>query len=145
MRVVGVGQGGTRHATAEAHAVQLAAHRPQACLDIAKTLAVSQLSEGHCQILVATREASVVRITPVAGDTLVKLVGGRMLHPLDENSLAEIASYCRQSQLARVGPVFASFSLGKTQSVWISFNGRCARWDCAFYGGRRLEDLDSAD
>jgi len=90
MRVVGVGQGGPRHATAEAHMVQLAAHRPQARLDIAKTLAVSQLSEGHCQILVATREASVVRITPVAGDTLLKLVGRQMLHELGENSLAKI-------------------------------------------------------
>lgn len=69
---------------------KLAAHRPQACLDIAKTLAVSQLSEGHCQILVATREASVVRITAVAGYTLLKLVGGQMLHQLGENSLAEI-------------------------------------------------------
>jgi hypothetical protein len=38
--------------------VEFACHRPQARLDIAPALAVSQLRKGHCQILVQTREPS---------------------------------------------------------------------------------------
>ena len=94
--------------------VQFAAHRPQASLDIAKTLAVSQLSEGHCQILVATREASVVRVTPIAGDTLLKLVGGQMLHELGKDSLAEIhlslSTIAPGSRRGAFGTVFAGKS-----------------------------------
>ena len=70
--------------------VKLAAHRAQASLDIAKTLAVSQLSEGHRQILVAARETSLVGIAAVAGHTFLELVGGQMIHQLSENSLADI-------------------------------------------------------
>ncbi len=114
--VVSVGQGGTRHATAEPHVVQFAAHRPQASLDTAKTLAVSQLSEDHRQILVATGEASVVRITLVAGDTLLKLIGGQMLHELGENSLTEIHLSLSAIGAARVGPLLASFFAGKSSN-----------------------------
>ena len=88
--LVGVGQRGARHPAAEAHVVELAAHRPQARLDVAQALAVSQLREGHRQILVPARETSPVRVAAIAGDALLKLVGGQVIHELGENSLADI-------------------------------------------------------
>src|SRR5947208_12933261 len=90
MRIVGVSQSGARHATAEPHVIQLAAHRPKASLDIAKALAISQLGECHRQILIAAREASSMSITAIARDALLELVGGPMVHQLSEDSLAEI-------------------------------------------------------
>jgi len=88
--------------------VQLAAHRAEANLDIAKTLTISQLSESHRQILVAAREASVMRVTPIAQDTLLKLVRGQVLHELGEDrstdmhpSLSETAPGLEGGQLGR--------------------------------------------
>src|SRR5436189_267032 len=71
------------------HVVQLATHRPKASLDIAKALAISQLSERHREILIAAREASPMSITAVARDTLLKLVGWQMVHQLSEDRLTE--------------------------------------------------------
>src|SRR5215212_6004874 len=90
MGVVGVGQSGARHAAAESHVVQFAAHRPKASLDIAKAFAISQLSERHRKILITAGEASPMNITAIARNTLLKLVGGQMVHQLSEDSLAEI-------------------------------------------------------
>ena len=56
--LVGVGQRRARYLAAQPHVVEFARHRPQARLDIAQALTVSQLRKGHCQILVQTREAS---------------------------------------------------------------------------------------
>jgi hypothetical protein len=70
--------------------VQLAAHRTQACLYIAQALAVSQLSESHRQILVPAREASAVSIAAITSNTLLKLVGGQVVHELSKNGLAGI-------------------------------------------------------
>jgi hypothetical protein len=47
---VRVGQCRARNPTAESHVVEFAAHRTQASLDVAKTLSVNELSEGHRQI-----------------------------------------------------------------------------------------------
>jgi hypothetical protein len=41
-----------RNTGAKSHVVESAAHRPQAGLDIAEALAISELSESHRQILV---------------------------------------------------------------------------------------------
>ena len=73
LRVVGVGQRGARHAAAEAHVVELASQRAQAGLDVAKALPISQLGEGHRQILVPAREASRPRIAAVARHATAKL------------------------------------------------------------------------
>jgi hypothetical protein len=70
--------------------VELAAHRPQTRLYVAQALAVSQLREGHRQVLVPAREASPVSITAITGHTLLKLVGGEVLHELSKNGLAGI-------------------------------------------------------
>jgi hypothetical protein len=70
--------------------VELAAHRPQASLDVAETLAVRELSEGHRQILVPARQTSVVVIAVVAGHTLLELDVGKVSDQLRENNSAGI-------------------------------------------------------
>jgi hypothetical protein len=95
--------------------VQLATHRPKASLDIAKALAISQLSEGHRQILVAAREASVVSVTAIARDTLLKLVGGQVVHQLSEDRLTEIHSSLSEIVSAGAEAVSGSFPREKIQ------------------------------
>ena len=96
--LVGVGERGACYLPAESNVIQLTAHRAEACLDVAQTFAVSQLREGHRQILVPARETSPVRVTAITGDTLLKLVGGQVRHELSEYSLADMHPHCRQSQ-----------------------------------------------
>ncbi len=88
--LVGVGERGARHSSTESHVIQPGAHRAQARLDIAQALAVSQLCKGHCQVLIPTGESSPVRIAAIACDTLLKLVGGHMIHELGKYGLADI-------------------------------------------------------
>jgi hypothetical protein len=88
--LIGIGECGARHLPAESNVIQLAAHRAKASLDVAQAFAVSQLREGHRQILVPTREPSPVRVTAITGNTLLKLVGGQVPHELSEYSLADI-------------------------------------------------------
>ena len=90
VRLVGVGQRGARHRPAKAHVVQLAAHSAQAGFDVAQTLAVGQLRKGHGQILVAAREAPMVRISTITLDTLLELVGGQVIQELGEDGLSGI-------------------------------------------------------
>src|ERR1035438_2079453 len=71
-----------RHASSEAHVVQLTAHRTQAGFDVAQTFAVGQLSKSHRQILVAAREASMVGIAAITLDTFLEFVGGQVIHEL---------------------------------------------------------------
>ena len=52
--LIGVGECGARHVPAESNVIQLAAHRAKACLYVTQAFAVSQLREGHRQILVPT-------------------------------------------------------------------------------------------
>jgi len=51
---VGVGQRASRDSASNSCVIKLGLHGPQACFDIAKTLPVSQLSEGHAQKLIET-------------------------------------------------------------------------------------------
>src|SRR5450759_3008935 len=70
--------------------VELAAHRSQARLNVAETLAVSELSEGHRQILIPARQTSVVLIAVIASHTLLELEVGEMSDQLRENGSAGI-------------------------------------------------------
>ena len=108
---LGVGERGARYLPAESNVIQLTAHRAEACLDVAQAFAVSQLREGHRQILVPARETSPVRVTAITGDTLLKLVGGQVRHELSEYSLADvhpslsaIAAVSAPAVLGRVSP-----------------------------------------
>src|SRR5215470_19447583 len=76
--LVGVGQRRARNPTAESHVVEFAAHRSQAGLDVAEAFAVSELSEGHRQILIPARQLSVVPIAVVACDALLELAVGEI-------------------------------------------------------------------
>ena len=91
-----------RHATAEPHVVELAAHRPQARFDVAQALAISQLSEGHRQKLVPTRKTLLLVIATVAGHALQELIAWKMIDDLGENSLAKIhpplSAICAESR-----------------------------------------------
>src|ERR1019366_6030485 len=87
---IGVRQGRAGNPTTESHVVEFAAHRSQARLDVAETLAVSELSEGHRQILVPARQTSVVLIAVIAGHTLLELDVGEMSDQLRENGSAGI-------------------------------------------------------
>jgi hypothetical protein len=87
---VGVSQGRAGNPTAESHVVEFAAHRPQARLDVAEALAVSELSEGHRQILIPARQTSVVLIAVIAGHTLLEVDVGEMSDQLRENGSADI-------------------------------------------------------
>jgi hypothetical protein len=51
---------------------------------------VGKLRKGHRQIPVATGEASMVRISTIALDALLKLVGGQVIQKLGEDSLSGI-------------------------------------------------------
>jgi hypothetical protein len=65
--------------------VQLAAHRAQTGFYVAKTLAVSELSETHRQKLIPTRQHSVVPVTVIANNTLLKFDVRQVSDQLGEN------------------------------------------------------------
>src|SRR5450755_1765961 len=87
---IGVRQGRAGNPTTESHVVELAAHRSQARLNVAETLAVSELREGHRQILIPARQTSVVLIAVIASHTLLELEVGEMSDQLRENGSAGI-------------------------------------------------------
>jgi hypothetical protein len=64
----------------------------QACFYIAQTFPVSQLREGHRQILVPARETSQVRVTAIAGYTFLELLAWGMLNQLREDGTASVHS-----------------------------------------------------
>jgi hypothetical protein len=70
--------------------VEFTAHRPQAHLYGAETLAVSELSEGHCQILIPARQTSVIAIPVIAAYTLLELDVGQISDQLREDCSAGI-------------------------------------------------------
>src|ERR1019366_7892299 len=102
------GQCRARHLAAQSDVVEFAGHGTQTRLDVAETLAVSQLSERHRQKLVPARKASQVIVATVACDAFVKLVRGQVIHQLSENGATDIhAPFCRLRQSLRSKPFFA--------------------------------------
>ena len=59
---------------------------------IAQALVISQLSESHRQVLVPARETSPLCVASITSDTLLKLVGGQVVHELSKYGLAGIHS-----------------------------------------------------
>jgi hypothetical protein len=88
--LVGVGQSRTCNPAAEPHVIKLAAYRAQTGLNIAETVAVSELSEGHCQQLVPTGKPSMVAITAVASYALLEIDMGQVGDQLRENGSTDI-------------------------------------------------------
>jgi hypothetical protein len=69
---------------------------PEAALNVAQALAISQLREDHRQILVAAGKAAVMRIAAITGNTLLKFLPGQLAHQLSKNS-----SSCVHSPLSK--------------------------------------------
>ena len=61
-------------------------------LDVPKAFAIGQLSEGHAQILVETKELLDFEVAFVSADTLVEDVERKMLHDLRENEFSGVHS-----------------------------------------------------
>ena len=62
----------------------------QACLDVAKTLSVSELGKSHAEKLIETRESPDSIIALVSSDALVEFVFGEKVHQLRENDSSRI-------------------------------------------------------
>ena len=88
--LVSVGQSTSRHPAAESHVIEFHRHRSQASLDIAETLAVGQLSEGHGEKLIPAREIFDLMAAAVAGDAVAELMDGQKIDELGEDSLTDI-------------------------------------------------------
>jgi len=89
-RLVGVGQRRARRATAEASVIEFAAHGAKAGFDVAQAFAVSQLGKSHRQKLIPARETLQVIVASITGDAFLKLLVGKILHPLRKDGLSEI-------------------------------------------------------
>ena len=76
--LIGVCQCRARDPASEPHAVEFAAHRSQAGFDVTETFAVSELSEGHREILIPARQLSMMAIAIIAGDALLELDVGEI-------------------------------------------------------------------
>jgi hypothetical protein len=83
--------------------IQLAAHRTQAGLNIAKALPVSKLSKSHRQKLIPAREALALKVAFVTAYALLKLIPRKVLHELGENSLAKVHPSLSAFAIARQG------------------------------------------
>jgi len=82
---VGVGQRASRDSASNPCVIKLGLHGPQACFDIAKTLAVSQLSEGHAKELIETRKVPNSVFALIPANALVEFVSRKKTHQLREN------------------------------------------------------------
>jgi hypothetical protein len=60
-------------------------HGPQAYFDIAKTVSISQLSEGHAKELIETRKVPKPILALVPVNAFVEFVSGEKAHELREN------------------------------------------------------------
>jgi hypothetical protein len=86
---VGIGQGVARdQVAAQAHVIELGGLGAKARFDVAQTLSVSQLREGHAQVLVEAGEALDLVFACVTRDTAPQRGQRQMLHQLCEHELA---------------------------------------------------------
>jgi len=77
---VGVGQRASRNSAPDPCVIKLGLHGPQARFDVAKTLPISQLSEGHAKELVETRKVSNPVLPSIPVNTFVEFVSWEKAH-----------------------------------------------------------------
>jgi len=77
---VGVGQCASRDSASNPCVIKLGLHGPQACFDIAKTLPVSQLSEGHAQKLIEARKVPNSVLALIPANALGEFVSRKKTH-----------------------------------------------------------------
>jgi hypothetical protein len=87
---VRIGQRRTRYLAAESHVVELAADRTEAGFNVAKTLAVGQLSECHRQILIPTGQIFQIATTTISVYPLLELLVGKELDQLREDGAPSV-------------------------------------------------------
>jgi hypothetical protein len=87
---VGVSQYQACNPSAKSRVVEFAPQGLQASFDLTEAFSVSELSEGHRQILVPARQTPVVMIAGIASHTLLELHTGEVSNQLRENGPADI-------------------------------------------------------
>ena len=80
----------SRNPTSYSHVIELVALRPQASLDVAKTLAVGELREGQAEKLLETGEALDLVLAAVRGDAATKRRERQMARQLCENRVLPV-------------------------------------------------------
>jgi hypothetical protein len=66
--------------------IKLGLHGPQAYFDVAKTLPIGQLSEGHAKELIETRKTSNVVLPSIPVNAFVEFVFRKKAHHLRKNN-----------------------------------------------------------
>ena len=77
---VGIGQRASRNSAPYPCVIKLGLHSPQACFDVAKTLPIGQLSEGHAKELIETRKASNPVFALISANAFVEFVSRKKAH-----------------------------------------------------------------
>src|SRR6266446_3283156 len=143
-----MGQGIARDLAANAEMVKLALLRAQASFDIAQTLAIGELREGHTEELIPARKTLEFVVALVAFDTTSKSLGRKKVHQLCKDRFARIHQPSATAKVAHAaaGLVLISnrslcasgltFSLSITYGQWAN-----KRWDSTdlsfvIYGSR---------
>src|SRR5713226_985623 len=132
-----MGQGIARDLAANAEMVKLALLRAQASFDIAQTLAIGELREGHTKELIPARKTlDEFVVALVAFDTTSKSLGRKKVHQLCKDRFARIHQPSAAANVAHAaaGLVLISnrslcasgltFSLSITYRQWAN-----KRWD----------------
>src|ERR1019366_4297989 len=89
-RFIRLRQRGARHLATESQVIQLALQRTQTGFDVAQTLAIGQLGEGHRQILIPAGEASPPEVALITRDATTELPVGKEADQLREDDAALI-------------------------------------------------------
>src|ERR1022692_3683190 len=87
---VGVGQSAARHRAAKPQVIEFPGHGSEAGFDVPQALAVSQLREGHRQVLIPVRKLPRLRMIVVTGHSFLKLLVREMGDQLWENEPAGV-------------------------------------------------------
>ena len=82
---VRIGQRASGNFASEPCMIKLGLHGPQAYFDVAKTLPISQLSEGHAKELIETRKVPNPTLALVPVNASVEFVSREKAHELREN------------------------------------------------------------
>ncbi len=87
--VVGIGQGAAGDGSgAKSQVIELFRHRAETRFDVAQTLAIGKLGEGHAEDLVPAGELFHPLVADVAPDQPPKSVPRQMVHELNEHGVS---------------------------------------------------------
>ena len=81
-----IGQCTSRNSAPDPCVIKLGLHGPKARFDIAKTLPISQLSEGHAKELIETRKVLNPMFASISVNTFVEFVFWKKAHQLGKNN-----------------------------------------------------------